>query len=79
MTAPKHLSNIQVELLKLYANDLPTEQLHEIKLMLARYFAQKATEAMDKQWDERGFTEQDMVNWTNEHNRQYKDTLTTGR
>jgi hypothetical protein len=69
MTAPKHLSNIQVELLKLYANDLPDEQLYDIKLMLARYFAQKATEAMDKQWNERGLTEQDMVNWTNEHHR----------
>ena len=63
------LSNLQVELLKLYANDLPDEQLHEIKQMLARYFAQKASDAMDKVWDERGLTEQDMVNWTNEHNR----------
>ena len=65
----KPLSNLQLELLKLYANDLPDEQLDEIKVILAHYFADKATERMDKVWEERGLTEQDMVNWTQEHNR----------
>ncbi len=69
MSTPGSLSNLQVELLKLYANHLPEEQLRDIKLMLAHYFANKATEAMNKVWDERDLTEQDMVNWTNEHNR----------
>ncbi|RIV18746.1 hypothetical protein DYU11_27675 [Fibrisoma montanum] len=63
------LSNLQVELLKLYANDLPDQQLQEIKMMLAHYFAEKASDAMDKVWTDQGLTEQDMVNWTNEHNR----------
>lgn len=69
MVHEKSLSNLQIELLKLYANNLPDEQLREVKLLLARYFAQKATEAMDSRWQERGLTEQDMINWTNEHNR----------
>ncbi len=69
MFSHKSLSNLQLELLKLYANDLPDEQLNDIKFLLAQYFAQKATEAMDKQWNERGLTEQDMINWTHEHNR----------
>lgn len=68
-TAAKPLSNLQIELLKLYANDLPDEQVTEIKRMLAHYFADKATEAMDNVWKERGLTEQDMINWTQEHNR----------
>ncbi len=42
------LSNLQVELLKLCANDISEENLLEIKFLLAAYFAQKATEAMDK-------------------------------
>ena len=63
------LSNMQVELLKLYANGISEKHLFEIKLMLSNFFAQKATEAMDKLWDEKGLTEQDMINWTNEHNR----------
>jgi len=63
------MSNVQLELLKIYANNVPDTQLREIKLLLGKYFAQKATEAMDKVWEEKGLTEQDMVNWANEHNR----------
>ncbi|NJO01476.1 MAG: hypothetical protein HC880_07115 [Bacteroidia bacterium] len=63
------LSNIQKELLKLYANNISDEQLYEIKLLLGNYFAQKATEAMNRVWEEKQLTEQDMIDWTNEHNR----------
>jgi hypothetical protein len=45
------------------------EQLFEIKIMLGNYFAQKATEAMDEIWEAQDLTQQDMTNWTNEHNR----------
>ncbi len=69
MTATKSLSNLQLELLKLYANNLPDQQLLEVKQLLAQYFAQKATEAMDVVWGQKGLTEQNMINWTNEHNR----------
>lgn len=65
----KPMSNLQAELLKLYANNLSDEQLFDIKLMLGNYFAQKATEAMDEVWEAQNLTEQDMLNWTNEHNR----------
>ncbi|MCP1381823.1 hypothetical protein [Runella salmonicolor] len=65
----KPMSNLQAELLKLYANNLSDEQLLEIKEMLGNYFAQKATEAMDEVWEAQDLTEQDMTNWTNEHNR----------
>ena len=63
------LSNLQKELLKLYANDVSESSLIEIKQILARYFAGKATEAMDKVWEAKGLTEQKMIDWTNEHNR----------
>jgi len=63
------LSNLQRELLKLYANDVSESSLLEIKQILARYFADKATEAMDEVWEEKSLTEQDMFDWTNEHNR----------
>jgi len=36
------LSNLQKELLKLYANGISDEQLIEIKWMLVQYFADKA-------------------------------------
>jgi hypothetical protein len=68
-TQTKPMSNLQAELLKLYANNLSDEQLFEIKIMLGNYFAQKATEAMDEIWEAQDLTQQDMTNWTNEHNR----------
>lgn len=64
-------SNLQIELLRLYANDVNDvndEQLLEIKHTLGKYFAEKATGAMDKTWEEKKLTDQDMINWTNEHN-----------
>jgi hypothetical protein len=63
------MSNLQLELLRLYGNDVSDETLREIKSLLAKYFADKAAKAMDKVWDEKGLSEQDMIGWTNEHNR----------
>ncbi len=63
------MSNLQLELLRLYGNGVSDESLREIKTILAKYFADKATDAMDKVWDEKNLTEQDMTRWTNEHNR----------
>ncbi|MDQ3064070.1 MAG: hypothetical protein M3R14_14595 [Acidobacteriota bacterium] len=63
------LSNLQIELLKMYSNGVSEKNLHEIKLMLAKYFADNASDAMDEVWEERNLTAQDMIDWTNEHNR----------
>jgi hypothetical protein len=63
------LSNVQLELLKLYANNISEQSLIEIRQVLAEYFAQKATEAMDTEWEQRGLTPEDMIQWTNEHKR----------
>jgi hypothetical protein len=65
----KTMSNLQLELLRLYGNGVSEENLLEIKTILAKYFADKATDAMDKVWDEKKLTEQTMIDWTNEHNR----------
>jgi len=68
-TMENYFSNVQVELLKLYSNDVPDKQLSEIKLLISKYFADKATEAMDIVWDEQQLTEDDMKKWSHEHNR----------
>lgn len=64
----KSTSNLQAELLKLYSNDLGETELFEIKLMFGKYFAKKATDAMDEVREQQNLTEQDMIDWTNEHN-----------
>ena len=63
------MSNLQLELLRLYGNGVSDESLREIKTILAKYFADKATDAMDNIWSEKGLTEQTMIDWMNEHNR----------
>ena len=49
-------SNLQLELLKLYASNIPDADLLEIKRYLARFFMKKAIAEADKIWDERGYT-----------------------
>ena len=63
------LSNLQRELLQIYGNNVSDETLGEIKTILARYFADKASNAMDDVWREQGIKPQNMIGWANEHNR----------
>lgn len=51
----------------MYSNDLGETELFEIKLMLGNYFAKKASDVIDEVWEQQNLTEQDMINWTNEH------------
>jgi len=43
----KGLSNIQEELLKLYANNVSDKELADIKILLSRYFANKDSDEME--------------------------------
>ena len=61
------LTNVQIELLKLFRYNLPEKQLVEIKNMLAKYFAKTATAEMDKLWDENNWNKDLMKEWTNEN------------
>ena len=49
-------SNLQLELLKLYATNVPDADLLEIKRYLSRFFMKKAISEADKIWEERGYT-----------------------
>jgi len=64
-----NLSNLQLELLKLYADDVPEEDLRQIKQLIASYFAQKAIEEADNIWDKNQWSEQDAVNMAAQHYR----------
>jgi hypothetical protein len=67
MEATKKLTNLQIELLKLFQYNLPDTQLAEIKNMLAKYFAETATGEMDKLWQENNWNDKTMKDWANEH------------
>lgn len=61
------LTNVQLELLKLFQYNLPDKQLAEIKNILAKYFAQTATGEMDRLWEENNWNNETMEDWANEH------------
>lgn len=63
MKATGKLTNLQLELLKMFQYDLEESQLEEIKEILAKYFAQKATEEMDKLWEENQWDDETMKKW----------------
>lgn len=54
------LSNLQLELLTLFAENVSDEDLIAIRQLIAKYFAEKAIEAANKVWDEKGWTEEDV-------------------
>lgn len=60
------LSNVQQEILKLYATELAENELYELKMQLAKYYAEKAIKAADKIWDEKNYSMEDMEQWLNE-------------
>lgn len=67
MEAVGKLSNLQIELLKLFQYNLPDKQLSEIKNMLAKYFAKSATAEMDRLWDENDWDNDTIKDWSKEH------------
>jgi hypothetical protein len=50
-TASKPLSNIQAELLKLFADNVSDEDLLAVRRLIAQYFADKASDLADQAWD----------------------------
>ena len=63
------LTNLQTELLSLFEYELSEQQLLEVRNMLSNYFAQKATDEMDKLFEENNWDNQKIEDWTNEHMR----------
>ena len=51
------LTNLQVELLKVFAMQLPEDHLRELRLTIARFLMDKARDRADKIWGEKGYDE----------------------
>jgi len=66
MVEQHSITNVQLELLKIYSRDIPDDELFEVKNMLAKYFAGKAVKAANKVWDEKNLTNDDMNEWLDE-------------
>jgi len=57
------ISNVQLEILKLYSTNLSQKDLEELKVLLAQFYAKRAIDQADKIWDEKKLTNQKMERW----------------
>ena len=51
------LSNVQVELLKLFTNEIPEADLLELKKIMAKFLLDKGRDKADLVWDEKGYSD----------------------
>lgn len=62
-TIDKPLTNLQLELIKLFSLNLSEPELLAVKRLLATHFADRATEEMDKLWDANDWSDETMDSW----------------
>jgi len=67
MKAANRLTNLQLELLKVFSFDLSERQIIEIRELLAKYFAEQATGEMDRLWEQNNWSNSTMEKWADEH------------
>lgn len=53
------LTNLQLELVKLFAKEVEEEDLRNIKQLIANYFSEKAMDMADQVWEEKEWTDED--------------------
>jgi len=69
METQKSLSNMQLELLKIFSVELSNEQMNEIKILLMNYFAKRVTKDFDDMFDENNWGSEKIEEWSKEHMR----------
>ena len=71
MSASEKIDPLQLELLEMFSKQrMSREELRDIKLLIANYYAQKADTALDQLFDEQGWDVQKKVaEWGGGHDR----------
>ena len=57
ITVQPPLSNVQAELLKLFAAGIPDSQLLELKKVMAKFLLEQARDRADAIWDAEGYSD----------------------
>jgi hypothetical protein len=52
------LTNVQLELLKIFSREISASDLLELKKVLSEFFAKKLIESADQAWKEQGWNEE---------------------
>lgn len=66
------LSNVQLEILKVFSHNLTEEELKEFRDTIAGYFANRAIKSANKIWEEKGWTDEDVDRMLNTKMRKSK-------
>lgn len=62
------LTNVQIELLKIFAYQVDEQTLLVLRDMLSDFFAKQATEQFDKLWEKNNWSDATMDSWLAEEN-----------
>ena len=65
-------TNVQLEILKVFSRNLSEADLKKFRKTIALFFAERATNAADKVWDEKGWTGVDVDRMLNTKMRKSK-------
>ncbi len=69
VTTPKiPFTNLQLEMLRLYAHQINENDLLEIKDLIGQYFAKRLNGLANEAWERNGWTNQDMEDLLNDPN-----------
>lgn len=63
------LNSMQLFMIKLFQKQLNAKQEEEIKALLTDYFARQIDEEMDRIWEEKGLSQEDLNHALEEHKR----------
>jgi len=63
----KPLSNLQIELLQLYSQGVSDKDLISIERLIAQYFADQASDEMDKIWEKKYWSNETMDEGLNDN------------
>jgi hypothetical protein len=63
LTEQLPLSNLQQQLLKLYAAGVPDDKLEEVSELIAKYLLDQARNEADKIWIEKNYGEGQLKEW----------------
>jgi len=69
ITSGNKMTNMQLELLKMFKYDLEESQLIELKELLSKYFLEKVDNEMDKIWHSKEWSDSVMTSIANQHTR----------
>ncbi len=62
------LTNLQLELLKVFSYPLSDKEILEIKQLLVKYFAERIKKNASKIWQKKEYTQKYMDKWLNDGN-----------